>query len=133
MPSHLPTLCLSYHRIRQIPSWYSGALAPTAQKNGNSSDIYLKTQLRSYWPPLQLSIPISYTIYQAAWEAHRKGLLLLISLPMDDDSGLGLGITGLLLFRGYLSESLDNFNGSLKSHEYYLTFVEYTLYVRLCD
>lgn len=108
-------LCLCYHRIRQIPSFYSGTVASNSQKNEQSPDTHRETQLWSHWPPWQSPISISYTICKAALAGQEEGFISVIPLPEDDNSSLVLGKTWLCLFRCHVSESVDNFNGSLKS------------------
>lgn len=78
----LAPLCLCYHRIRPIPSFYSGTVASNLQKNENSP-LMLTWKLRFGVTGLHSNCqhPFLRPFAKQPWEADRKGSLLSLPSP----------------------------------------------------
>lgn len=95
MLSHLASLCLCYHRIRQSPSFYSGTVASKSQKNENAPLISIgKLRFRGTGLHSNCQYPFFTPFAKRAWEANRKGFAVNANLWM-----IIPGITWLRPFR----------------------------------
>lgn len=95
MPPHLASLCLCYHKLRWMPSFYSGLRLPSHRRMQTLPWCSSENSASKSKPLQQLSIPIPYTICKAAREGHGERSMAVTVLFLADMASLILDLKQL--------------------------------------